>query len=73
MVSVGSHWPGTGPLPDEMRAKMERTGLCLGCHKEALDEEMWAKVSKPGFLDNAAHQALMGEAIRSDAKSGDGN
>ncbi len=73
LVSVGSHWQGTGPLPDEMRAKMERTGLCLGCHKEALDEEMWAKVSKPGFLDNAAHQALMGEAIRSDAKSGDGN
>jgi hypothetical protein len=32
LVSVGSHWPLMGPLPQEMREKMERTGVCMGCH-----------------------------------------
>jgi hypothetical protein len=70
LVSVGSHWPLTGPLPEEMRAKVERTGLCLGCHQEALNEDLWSKVSKPGFLENEAHQAIMGEALRSYSSGG---
>ncbi len=65
LVSVGSHWPLTGPLPVEMRNKMERTGVCLGCHKEALNKDLWSKVSKPGFLDNKGHQAIMNKALRS--------
>ena len=65
LVSVGSHWPLTGPLPEEMRNKMERTGVCLECHKESLNKDLWSKVSKPGGLDNKAHQALMAKALRS--------
>ncbi len=65
LVSVGSHWPLTGPLPKEMRAKMERTGLCLGCHAEMQNEEIWDKVSKPGFLNNKAHQEIMKKALHS--------
>jgi hypothetical protein len=63
LVSVGSHWPLTGPLPKEMRAKMERTGLCLGCHAEMQKEDIWEKVSKPGFLSNEEHQAIMQKAL----------
>ena len=48
-----------------MRNKMERTGVCLGCHKEALNKDFWSKVSKPGFLDNKGHQEIMGKALRS--------
>jgi hypothetical protein len=70
LVSVGSHWPLTGPLPEEMRAKVERTGLCMGCHQEALNEDLWSKISKPGFLGNQAHQAIMGEALRSYSSGG---
>ncbi len=70
LVSVGSHWPLTGPLPEEMREKVERTGLCMGCHREALNEDLWSKVSKPGFLDNEAHQAVMNEALRSYSPGG---
>ena len=64
LVSVGSHWPITGPLPKEMRDKMERTGLCIGCHQESLNNDLWSKVSNPGFLDNEAHQAIMGDALK---------
>jgi len=53
-----------------MRAKVERTGLCMGCHQEALNEDLWSKVSKAGFLENEAHQAIMGEALRSYSSGG---
>ncbi len=69
LVSVGSHWPLTGPLPNDMREKMERTGLCMGCHTEMSNEAIWGKVSKPGFLDNEAHQKLMNESVRALSRS----
>ena len=71
LVSVGSHWPLTGPLPAEMRDKMERTGLCLGCHQEMKNDAVWSKVAKPGWLDNEAHRNIMNEAVREYAKSQD--
>ncbi len=64
LVSVGSHWPLTGPLPASMRRKMERTGLCMGCHQNMPNEDVWAAVSTPGWLDNAQHQAVMGRALK---------
>ena len=63
LVTVGSHWPLTGPLPQEMREKMERTGLCMGCHKNMTDESLWDKVSTPGFVNNKEHQDVMNKAI----------
>ena len=63
LVSVGSHWPLTGPLPKEMRNKMERTGLCMGCHQNMSKDEVWDKVSTPGWLDNDAHRELMNKAL----------
>ncbi|NNJ83988.1 MAG: cytochrome C, partial [Gammaproteobacteria bacterium] len=63
LVSVGSHWPLGGPLPQEMREKMERTGLCMGCHQKQADEEFWKKVAESGWRTNEAHQELMGKAI----------
>jgi hypothetical protein len=64
IVSVGSHWPLAGALPEEMRKKMERTGLCIGCHEKQFDEAFWKKVSKPGFLDNEEHQKAVGDALK---------
>lgn len=68
IVSVGSHWPLAGPLPKEMRDKMERSGTCLGCHSKQQDEEFWNKVSQPGFLNNEQHQKAVQEAIEAKAK-----
>ncbi len=63
LVTVGSHWPLTGPLPQDMREKMERTGLCMGCHQNMTSEELWAKVNSPKFVNNEEHQAVMDQAI----------
>ena len=63
LVTVGSHWPLTGPLPQEMREKMERTGLCMGCHQNMTNEDLWSKVNSPAFVNNEEHQKVMNEAV----------
>lgn len=68
LVTVGSHWPLSGPLTDEQRSKMERTGLCMGCHQNMLDDELWSKVNTPAFLNNEEHQDVMDKAVHSLAK-----
>ena len=73
LVTVGSHWPLTGPLSQEQREKMERTGLCMGCHQNMVDEDLWAKVNSPAFVNNEEHQAVMDQAIHALAKEKSGN
>ncbi len=63
LVTVGSHWPLTSPLPQEMREKMERTGLCMGCHQNMNQQELWSKVNSPKFVNNAEHQAVMDQVL----------
>jgi hypothetical protein len=72
LVTVGSHWPLSGPLTDAQRAKMERTGLCMGCHQNMVDEDLWAKVNSPAFVNNQQHQAVMDKAVHSLAKERQG-
>ena len=69
LVSVGSHWELTGPLPPDMRAKMERTGLCMGCHQNMLEEDLWNEVSAPGWLDNQQHRNMMNDFLHKTAES----
>jgi hypothetical protein len=64
LVTVGSHWPLTGPLPQETRDKVERTGLCMGCHQNMTNEELWSAVNNPRFATNEEHQAVMDEAVK---------
>ncbi|MDJ0686331.1 MAG: cytochrome C [Alphaproteobacteria bacterium] len=63
LVTVGSHWPLTGPLPQETREKVERTGLCMGCHQNMTNEDIWNAVNNPRFATNEEHQAVMDQAI----------
>ena len=63
LVTVGSHWELTSPLPQATREKMERTGLCMGCHQNMLDEALWSRVNTPAFVNNAQHQGVMDKAI----------
>ncbi|NIR14591.1 MAG: cytochrome C, partial [Gammaproteobacteria bacterium] len=53
--TVGSHWTLSGPLPRKMRDKMERTGVCFGCHQLMGDEEFWSKLAQPGYLTDQEH------------------
>ncbi len=67
--TVGTHWPLSKALPKEVRDGMERTGLCLGCHREMTNAELWAKVSEPGTLNDAEHIEMLNKLLRSYAKS----
>jgi len=66
--TVGTHWPLSRALPKEMRDAMERTGLCMGCHKEMSNEELWAKVATPGQLNDAQHIELMNAMFKAYAE-----
>jgi len=41
MMTVGSHWPGSGPLTAEQRQRAERVGVCMGCHQNMADATFW--------------------------------
>ncbi len=62
--TVGTHWPLSRALPEQMRTGMERTGLCMGCHREMSNAERWAKVATPGQLTDAQHIELMNKMIK---------
>ena len=73
VATVGSHWPLSRSLPQEMRDNMDRSGLCMGCHKEMTDEKVWSMVSTPGTLNDAEHIDLMHKMLikyYEDAKKG---
>ncbi len=41
LQTVGSHWPDSRPLDEDQRVRMERTGLCMGCHQNMADSAFW--------------------------------
>jgi len=69
--TVGTHWPLSRALPKEMRDGMERTGLCMGCHREMSNEELWKKVSTPGSLNDQEHIEMLNKLFKAYAKSKD--
>jgi len=66
--TVGTHWPLSRALPQETRDAMNRTGLCLGCHREMSNAELWAKVAEPGRLTDAQHIELMNKMLQAYSK-----
>ncbi|WP_457607774.1 cytochrome C [Nitratifractor sp.] len=69
LVNVGSHWPASRALDKEMRDKMERTGVCMGCHKNMSNQELWKKVNTtPGILSDKQHQDVMDKLLKAGAK-----
>jgi hypothetical protein len=41
LMTVGSHWPDSGPLSDDQRTRVERVGVCMGCHQNMSDPDFW--------------------------------
>ncbi len=62
--TVGTHWPLSRALPKETRVAMERTGLCMGCHREMSNEELWEKVATAGSLTDEQHIELMNKMFK---------
>jgi len=66
--TVGTHWPLSKALPKETRDAMKRTGLCMGCHREMTNEELWGKIAKPGRLNDEQHIELMNQMLKTYAE-----
>ncbi len=62
--TVGTHWPLSRALTKEMRTGMERTGLCMGCHREMSNAELWGKVATEGQLTDEQHIELMNKMLK---------
>ncbi|MCP4423885.1 MAG: cytochrome C [Chloroflexi bacterium] len=72
MQTVGSHWPASGPLTADQRERMERTGVCMGCHIDMADTAFWNDqvVAKYGeIISNDDHINMMNQLMR-DAVAG---
>ncbi len=68
VATVGTHWPDSGPLPKDVRDRMEKTGLCVGCHANMSNKELWDKVNTPKKLNVKEHIEKMNELLKGAAK-----
>jgi hypothetical protein len=66
--TVGTHWPLSRSLTKEMRDGMNRTGLCMGCHREMSNAELWGKAATPGQVSDEAHIELMNKMFKAYVK-----
>ena len=69
--TVGTHWPLSRALPKETRDAMQRTGLCMGCHREMTNEQLWGKVAQKGRLNDKQHTELMNKMFKAYAATKD--
>ncbi len=68
LQTVGSHWPKSRPLDADMRKTMEKTGLCMGCHQNMSNKELWNKVNTKPKLDLQEHIKKMNELLNKATK-----
>ncbi|MBW1862477.1 MAG: hypothetical protein JRJ02_08900 [Deltaproteobacteria bacterium] len=43
--------------------KMERKGVCFGCHQLMDNKRFWSKLAEPGYLTDQEHLELMKKAV----------
>ena len=68
LQTVGTHWPASRPLDQDQRERMEKTGLCIGCHQNMSNDELWNKLDTDKKLNAAEHMDKMHEIINKAAK-----
>lgn len=66
---VGSHWPDSRPLDQDQRERMERTGVCMGCHRNMATPTFWDQkvVAKYGVVVTDDEHINMMERVLTDA------
>ena len=69
--TVGTHWPRSRSLTKEIRDGMNRVGLCMGCHRNMSDAELWSKVATEGVMSDEEHIELMNEMFQAFAEKKD--
>jgi len=68
LQTVGSHWPASRPLDQDQRDRMEKTGLCMGCHTNMKDDKLWNKLNTDKSLNKDEHIKKMNEILHKAAK-----
>jgi len=75
MQTVGSHWgDASRPLNEDQRTRVERTGVCMGCHQNMADPEFWDDkvVAKFGTVATTdEHVVAMNEVLNESVASPD--
>ncbi len=74
LMVVGTHWPASAPLSADQRARMERVGLCMGCHQNMADEAFWTNevIAKYGKITtNEEHIAMLNQLVHDAVAKGD--
>ena len=67
--TVGNHWKLSQALDNETRAKLDRRGACLSCHKEMPNEDLAVSlmVHTAKFagvtVDNSMHKSIVNKSI----------
>ncbi len=75
LQTVGHHFAGSGPLPADMRERMDRKNICVGCHQEIPRESLAVSalshisqqfdIQRPVSHDQ--HEALMDKVVLTSA------
>jgi hypothetical protein len=69
LQTVGNHWKLSQALDNETRAKMDRRGVCLSCHKEMPDQDLAVSLlvhaaNVSGIeIDNDMHHKLVNKSL----------
>ena len=69
LQTVGSHWPQSRPLDQKQREKMEKTGVCMGCHQNMKNEGLWNKLNSSKKLNDNEHIRKMHSIFLDAAKA----
>ncbi len=67
LQTVGSHWPDSRPLDKDTRDRMERTGVCMGCHQNMADAGFWTDKVVANFgraMNDDQHIDIMNQVIQ---------
>ncbi len=73
LQTVGHHWPLSSPLSQSTREKMERVGVCISCHQDVPDGNIFIKATAAagemlGMIPHNDHEHM--KLLNSDIKWG---
>jgi hypothetical protein len=74
LMVVGTHWEASGPLSADQRTRMERVGLCMGCHQNMADAAFWtdAVIAKYGKITTSEeHIDMLNQLVHDAVAAGD--
>ena len=70
LQSVGTHFKLSSPLDNETRAKLDRRGVCMSCHKTIPDDDLAVSLmhhvaETAGVdIDNRMHKDILNKTMR---------